>query len=78
MLLLAGSILVAAASIYEGHNTSGLSALIFALIVSEVTARFRVPSEVSAAREVIGSVVVLSAHPAKLSILSWALAVGAL
>ena len=31
MLLLVGSILVASASIYEGHNTSGLLALILRL-----------------------------------------------
>ena len=79
MLLLAASILVASASIYEGHNASGLSALIFALVVSELsTAQVKVPHELTSALEVVGSVVLLSTVPARLSVLSWALTLGCL
>jgi hypothetical protein len=78
MLLLAGSILVASASIYEGHNVSGLLALIFALVVSEVVNRLSISSEVAPVLEVIGSILVLSTHPDKLSVLSGALTLGCL
>jgi hypothetical protein len=79
MLLLVGSILLASASIYEGHNTSGLLALIFALVVSElVAAGVKLPTEFVSALEVIGSVVLLGTVPARLSILSGALTLGCL
>lgn len=79
MLLLAASILVASASIYEGHNVSGLFALIFALVASELSkADIRLPVDVVSIAEVVGSVVVLSVYPANLSVLSWGLTLGCL
>ena len=75
--LLVPSVLVSAASIYEGHIISGLSALIFVLAVSEFGKRISSP-EVVAASEVVLSVIVLVASPSDLSTLSWALTLGCL
>lgn len=71
------SVLVSAASIYEGYVTSGVLALIFALLVSEFESVFSVP-EVVVTTEVFLSVAVIIAAPSDLSALSWALTLGCL